>query len=101
MDNTGVSHILEHTSLCGSKKFPVRDPFFRMLTRSTSNFMNAFTGPHTVTVALCILKENYSNVGNDWTMYIFSTKNFTDFNNLLSVYMDCVFFPNLRSLDFK
>ena len=44
MDSTGVSHILEHTALCGSKKFPVRDPFFRMLTRTLSNFMNAFTG---------------------------------------------------------
>lgn len=43
-DSTGISHILEHTTLCGSKKYPVRDPFFSMLTRSLSNFMNAFTG---------------------------------------------------------
>ena len=44
MDSTGVAHILEHTTLCGSKKFPVRDPFFKMLTRSLTSFMNAFTG---------------------------------------------------------
>ena len=44
MDNTGVSHILEHTTLCGSEKFPCRDPFFSMLTRSLSTYMNAWTG---------------------------------------------------------
>ena len=44
MDSTGVSHILEHTVLCGSEKFPCRDPFFKMLNRSLSTFMNAFTG---------------------------------------------------------
>lgn len=44
MDSTGVSHILEHTTLCGSKNYPVRDPFFKMLSRSLSTFMNAFTG---------------------------------------------------------
>ena len=44
MDSTGVSHILEHTVLCGSQRFPVRDPFFKMLNRSLSTFMNAFTG---------------------------------------------------------
>ncbi len=44
MDNTGVSHILEHTTLCGSAKFPCRDPFFSMLTRSLSTYMNAWTG---------------------------------------------------------
>lgn len=44
MDNTGVPHILEHTVLCGSKKYPCRDPFFKMLNRSLSTFMNAFTG---------------------------------------------------------
>lgn len=81
-DSTGISHILEHTTLCGSKKYPVRDPFFSMLTRSLSNFMNAFTA-------------------NDWTMYLFSTQNISDFQNLLSVYLDCVFFPRLRKLDFS
>ena len=44
MDSTGVPHILEHTTLCGSKNYPVRDPFFKMLTRSLNTFMNAFTG---------------------------------------------------------
>ena len=43
MDSTGVSHILEHTTLCGSKHYPVRDPFFRMISRSLQTFMNAFT----------------------------------------------------------
>ncbi|CAG8716326.1 1903_t:CDS:2, partial [Scutellospora calospora] len=42
-NSSGTSHILEHTALCGSKKFPVRDPFFKMLNRSLANFMNAFT----------------------------------------------------------
>lgn len=44
MDSTGVPHILEHTVLCGSEKYPCRDPFFKMLNRSLSTFMNAFTG---------------------------------------------------------
>ena len=44
LDSTGVPHILEHTTLCGSKKFPCRDPFFKMLNRSLSTFMNAWTG---------------------------------------------------------
>ena len=44
MDSTGVAHILEHTVLCGSKKYPVRDPFFKMMNRSVQTFMNAFTG---------------------------------------------------------
>lgn len=44
MDSTGVPHILEHTVLCGSRKFPVRDPFFKMLNRSLATFMNALTG---------------------------------------------------------
>ena len=44
-DSTGVAHILEHTALCGSEKYPVRDPFFNMLKRSLNTFMNAFTGP--------------------------------------------------------
>lgn len=44
MDSTGVPHILEHTALCGSSQYPVRDPFFKMLNRSLSTFMNAMTG---------------------------------------------------------
>ena len=53
-DSTGVAHILEHTALCGSKRFPVRDPFFKMLTRSLATFMNAFTG-----ICLCVLCCDY------------------------------------------
>ncbi|TRY56080.1 hypothetical protein DNTS_017927 [Danionella cerebrum] len=81
MDSTGVPHILEHTVLCGSQRFPCRDPFFKMLNRSLSTFMNAFTA-------------------SDYTMYPFSTQNARDFQNLLSVYLDAVFFPCLRELDF-
>ncbi|NP_001039262.1 presequence protease, mitochondrial precursor [Xenopus tropicalis] len=81
LDSTGVPHILEHTVLCGSQKYPCRDPFFKMLNRSLSTFMNAFTA-------------------SDYTMYPFSTQNAKDFQNLLSVYLDAVFFPCLRELDF-
>ena len=80
-DSTGVAHILEHTALCGSKKYPVRDPFFMMIRRSLNTFMNAFTS-------------------SDWTAYPFATQNDKDFNNLLSVYLDSSFFPNLNELDF-
>ena len=80
-DSTGVAHILEHTALCGSKKYPVRDPFFMMIRRSLNTFMNAFTS-------------------SDWTAYPFATLNKKDFNNLLGVYLDSAFFPNLDSLDF-
>ena len=80
-DSTGVAHILEHTALCGSKKYPVRDPFFMMIRRSLNTFMNAFTS-------------------SDWTAYPFATLNDKDFNNLLSVYLDSSFFPNLDELDF-
>ncbi|XP_056149535.1 presequence protease, mitochondrial isoform X2 [Lampris incognitus] len=81
MDSTGVPHILEHTVLCGSERYPCRDPFFKMLNRSLSTFMNAFTA-------------------SDYTMYPFSTQNGKDFQNLLSVYLDAVFFPCLREQDF-
>ena len=81
-DSTGVAHILEHTVLCGSKKFPVRDPFFSMLKRSLNTFMNAFTA-------------------SDWTMYPYSTQNEKDYYNLMDVYLDATFFPNLDRLSFK
>jgi Zn-dependent M16 (insulinase) family peptidase len=81
-DSTGVAHILEHTVLCGSRKYPVRDPFFSMLKRSLATFMNAFTA-------------------SDWTMYPFSTQNRKDFYNLMDVYLDAVFFPRLDRLNFK
>ena len=81
-DSSGVAHILEHIVLCGSEKFNVRDPFFSMLKRSLSTFMNALTS-------------------SDWTMYPFSTQNKKDYFNLMDVYLDAVFFPKLDELSFK
>ncbi len=80
-DSTGVAHILEHTALCGSERYPVRDPFFMMLRRSLNTFMNAFTS-------------------SDWTAYPFASQNRKDFANLLDVYLDAVFFSRLDPLDF-
>ena len=80
-DSTGVAHILEHTALCGSEHYPVRDPFFMMLRRSLNTFMNAFTS-------------------SDWTAYPFASQNRKDFDNLLKVYLDAVFFSRLDPLDF-
>lgn len=79
---TGLPHILEHTTLCGSKNFPVKDPFFAMLNRSLANFMNAMTGL-------------------DYTFYPFATTNHTDFQNLQRVYLDAVYNPLLRRKDFN
>ncbi|KAL8693906.1 MAG: hypothetical protein Q9218_001371, partial [Villophora microphyllina] len=81
-NDTGVPHILEHTTLCGSEKYPIRDPFFKMLPRSLSNFMNAFTS-------------------SDHTSYPFATTNRKDFNNLLSVYLDATLNPLLNENDFR
>lgn len=81
-DYTGLPHILEHTTLCGSEQYPVRDPFFKMLTRSLANFMNAMTG-------------------FDYTFYPFATTNQVDYHNLQKVYLDSVYKPLLRELDFK
>lgn len=80
-DSMGTPHILEHTVLCGSEKYPVRDPFFKMLNRSLATFMNALTGP-------------------DYTFYPFSSQNEIDYRNLQKVYLDAVFKPNLLRLDF-
>ena len=80
-DSTGIAHILEHCTLCGSNRFPVRDPFMKMLNRSLAT-MNAMTGP-------------------DYTFYPFSTPNKKDFYNLMQVYLDSVFNPLLREMDFK
>ncbi|MBX2807115.1 MAG: insulinase family protein, partial [Cellvibrionaceae bacterium] len=80
-DSSGVAHILEHTALCGSAKYPVRDPFFMMIRRSLNTFMNAFTS-------------------SDWTAYPFASQNRKDFDNLLDVYLDAVFFSRLDPLDF-
>ncbi|KAJ2554566.1 Mitochondrial presequence protease [Coemansia sp. RSA 1933] len=81
-DSTGVPHILEHTTLCGSERYPVRDPFFKMLNRSMSTFMNAWTA-------------------HDYTQYPFATMNATDYANLQAVYLDAVFRPSLREVDFR
>ena len=81
-DSTGVAHILEHVVLAGSRRYPVRDPFFSMTRRSLATFMNAFTSA-------------------DWTMYPFSTRNAKDFMNLLDVYLDSTFFPVLGEDSFK
>lgn len=81
MDSTGVAHILEHTALCGSERYPVRDPFFMMIRRSLNTFMNAFTS-------------------SDWTAYPFASQNEKDFYNLMDVYLDAAFFARLDELDF-
>ena len=81
-DSKGVAHILEHTVLCGSERFPVRDPFFMMTRRSLNTFMNAMTS-------------------SDWTSYPFASQNRKDFFNLLDVYLDAVFFSRLDPLDFE
>lgn len=80
-DDTGIPHILEHTTLCGSAKYPIRDPFFKMLPRTLSNFMNAFTA-------------------SDHTFYPFATTNAQDFKNLMSVYLDSTLHPLLKQSDF-
>lgn len=80
--SNGVAHILEHTVLCGSTKYPVKDPFFAMQKRSLNTFMNALTG-------------------SDFTCYPASSLNKKDFYNLLSVYLDAVFHPKLLENSFN
>lgn len=79
--SNGVAHILEHTVLCGSQKYPVKDPFFAMQKRSLNTFMNALTG-------------------SDFTCYPASSLNKKDFYNLLNVYLDAVFHPKLLENSF-
>ena len=81
IDRTGLPHILEHVTLCGSEKYPVRDPFFKMMPRSLANFMNAFTS-------------------SDYTSYPFATTNAKDYHNLSEVYLDATFHPLLKRTDF-
>ena len=81
MDSKGEAHVLEHVALCGSARFPVRDPFFSMIKRSLNTFMNAMTAA-------------------DWTAYPYATQNKNDYFNLLAVYLDASFFPNIHPLDF-
>ncbi len=78
----GAPHILEHTVLCGSERYPVRDPFFSMIRRSLNTFMNAMTG-------------------DDMTFYPAASQVKKDFYNLLDVYIDAVFHPCLKELSFK
>ena len=75
-DETGVPHIIEHTTLCGSEKFPVKDPFIELAKGSLNTFLNAMTYP-------------------DKTMYPIGSCNDQDFKNLMDVYMDAVFNPNI------
>ena len=79
--SNGVAHILEHTVLCGSRKFPVKDPFFSMSRRSLNTFMNALTG-------------------SDFTCYPAASQNEEDFYNLMEVYIDAVFHPELKRMSF-
>ena len=75
-DDTGVFHIIEHSVLCGSEKYPVKDPFVELLKGSLNTFLNAMTFP-------------------DKTIYPVSSRNDKDFYNLMRVYLDAVFFPNI------
>lgn len=76
INNCGLTHILEHSVLCGSKKYPLHDPFVELLKGSLNTFLNAFTFP-------------------DKTMYPCASMNDKDFRNLMSVYLDAVFYPNI------
>ncbi len=73
-DSSGVCHIIEHSLLCGSKKFPLKEPFVNLIKSSLETFLNAFTA-------------------NDWTMYPCASQNEKDFNNIMEVYLDAVFNP--------
>ncbi len=75
-DSTGVAHILEHSVLCGSRKYPLKEPFVELLKGSLQTFLNAFTFP-------------------DKTVYPVASQNLRDFYNLIDVYLDAVFYPNL------
>ncbi|MEE3314051.1 MAG: insulinase family protein [Treponema sp.] len=77
LDSSGVAHVLEHSVLCGSEKYPIRDPFIRMANQSVSTYLNAFTAP-------------------DSTVFPASSTIREDYFNLFSVYADAVFFPLLR-----
>lgn len=79
-DETGVPHIIEHTTLCGSKKFPVKDPFIEMAKGSLNTFLNAMTYP-------------------DKTVYPVASCNDQDFKNLMDVYLDAVFNPNITKYE--
>src|SRR5258706_10705069 len=75
-DSTGVAHILEHSVLCGSRKYPSKEPFVELIKGSLNTFLNAFTEP-------------------DKTSYPVASQNVQDFYNLIDVYLDAVFFPRI------
>ena len=79
-DSTGVAHIIEHTVLCGSKEFPIKDPFVELVKGSLNTFLNAMTYP-------------------DKTVYPIASCNDADFQNLMHVYLDAVFYPNIYKTD--
>ncbi|MCR5155551.1 MAG: insulinase family protein [Butyrivibrio sp.] len=79
-DSTGVAHIIEHTVLCGSREFPVKDPFVELVKGSLNTFLNAMTYP-------------------DKTVYPIASCNDADFQNLMHVYLDAVFYPNIYKTD--
>ena len=75
-NDTGLQHIIEHTVLCGSRKYPVKDPFVELCKGSLNTFLNAMTYP-------------------DKTVYPVASCNMADFKNIMDVYMDAVFYPNI------
>ncbi len=77
-DDTGVAHIVEHSTLCGSRKFPLKEPFVELVKGSLNTFLNAITFP-------------------DKTMYPVASRNDKDFQNLMDVYLDAVFYPAMRT----
>lgn len=77
-DSTGVAHIMEHSVLCGSRKFPLKEPFVELVKGSLNTFLNAMTYP-------------------DKTMYPVASKNDKDFHNLMDVYLDAVFYPRVAT----
>ena len=81
-DSTGIAHILEHTVLCGSRKYPLKDPFVQLVKGSLQTFLNAMTYP-------------------DKTVYPVASQNLKDFYNLIDVYLDAVFFPRLAPHHFQ
>ena len=81
-DSTGVAHILEHSVLCGSRKYPIKEPFVELMKGSLNTFLNAMTFP-------------------DKTCYPVASQNVQDFYNLIDVYLDAVFFPRLTPQIFQ
>ena len=76
-DDTGVAHIVEHSVLCGSRKYPLKEPFVELVKGSLNTFLNAMTFP-------------------DKTMYPVASRNDKDFQNLMDVYLDAVFYPVMK-----